>query len=161
MISGADVTYMKLIQAFPPRPIKSEAEYAAVQARVDALVDKGELTADEGDYLSLLGMLIERYEADHDPIPELRGVALVKALMAEGDLRQRDLVPIFKTESITSAVLNGHRQLTVEHIDKLAHFFDLPHALFFGDERPVVRRTGLKYAAAHPSPHLLHEKPDS
>ena len=161
MIPGPDTNYIALIQTFPPRPIKSEAEYAAVQARVDALVDKGELTADEGDYLSLLGMLIERYEADHDPIPELRGVALVKALMAEGDLRQRDLVPIFKTESITSAVLNGHRQLTVEHIDKLAHFFDLPHALFFGDERPVVRRTGLKYAAAHPPHHLLHEKPDS
>ena len=92
MIPGIDGTYTDLLQAFPPRPIKSEAEYAAVQARVDALVDKGELTADEADYLSLLGMLIERYEADHDPMPELRGVALVKTLMAAGDLRQRDLV---------------------------------------------------------------------
>lgn len=159
MTHGIDATYIELIQTFPPRPIKNEAEYVAVQTRVDALVDKGELTADEADYLSLLGMLIERYEADHHPLPELRGVALVKALMAEGNLRQRDLVPIFKTESIASAVLNGHRQLTVEHIDKLAHFFDLPHALFFGDEKPVVRRTGVRYAAANPSPHLLHEKP--
>ena len=161
MIPGTDATYMELIQAVPPRPIKNEVEYAAVQARVDALVDKGELTADEGDYLGLLGMLIERYEAEHDPMPELRGVTLVKALMVEGNLRQRDLVPIFKTESITSAVLNGHRQLTAEHIDRLAHFFDLPHALFFGDERPVVRRTGVKYAAATSPYHLLHEKPDS
>lgn len=161
MIPGIDATYMGLIQAFPPRLIKNEAEYAAVQARVDALVDKGELTADEADYLSVLGMLIERYEAEHDPMPELRGVALVKALMAEGNLRQRDLVPIFKTESIASAVLKGHRQLTVEHIDKLAHFFDLPHTLFFGDERPVVKRTGVKYAAATPPHHLLHERPGS
>jgi HTH-type transcriptional regulator/antitoxin HigA len=161
MIPGTDAAYMNLIQAFPPRPIRSESEYAAVQARVDALVDKGELTADEADYLSLLGMLIERYEADHDPMPELRGVALVKALMVESNLRQRDLVPIFKTESIASAVLNGHRQLTVAHIDKLAHFFALPHALFFGDERPVVRRTGVRYAAASPPHHLLHEKPDN
>lgn len=161
MIPGTDATYMELIRAFPPRLIKNEAEYAAVQARVDVLVDKGELTADEADYLSLLGMLIERYEADHDPMPELRGVALVKALMIEGDLRQRDLVPIFKTESITSAVLNGHRQLTVEHIDRLARFFDLPHTLFFEDERPVVKRTGVRYAAASPPHHLLHEKPAS
>lgn len=159
MTPGIDATYMELTQAFPPRLIKNETEYAAVQARVDALVDKGELTADEADYLSLLGMLIERYEVEHHPMPELRGVALVKALMAEGNLRQRDLVPIFKTESIASAVLNGHRQLTVGHIDKLAHFFDLPHALFFGAERPVVRRTGVKYAAATPPHHLLHEKP--
>jgi HTH-type transcriptional regulator/antitoxin HigA len=160
MISGIDTTYTDLIKGFPPRPIKNEMEYAAVQVRVDALVDKGALTADEADYLSLLGMLIERYEADNDPMPELRGVALVKALMVEGNLRQRDLVPIFKTESIASAVLNGHRQLTVEHIDRLAYFFDLPHALFFGDERPVVRRMGVRYAAANPSHHLLHEKPD-
>ncbi|MCL4869460.1 MAG: transcriptional regulator [Anaerolineae bacterium] len=158
MIPGIDETYTNLLQAFPPRPIKTEAAYAAVQARVDALVGKGELTADEADYLSLLGMLIERYEADHDPMPELRGVAMVKALMVEGDLRQRDLVPIFKTESIASAVLNGHRQLTVAHIDRLARFFDLPHALFFGDARPVVRRTGVKYAAAAAHNHLLHDK---
>jgi len=40
-------------------------------------------------------------------------------------------VPIFKTKSIVSAVLNGKRQLTTEHIDKLAAFFRLPHGLFF------------------------------
>ena len=30
-------------------------------------------------------------------------------------LQQKDLVPIFKTESIVSAILNGKRKFTVEH----------------------------------------------
>jgi HTH-type transcriptional regulator/antitoxin HigA len=46
-------------------------------------------------------------------------------------LKQLDLVPIFKTKSIVSAILNGNRQLTVEHINRLAAFFKVPHELFF------------------------------
>jgi HTH-type transcriptional regulator/antitoxin HigA len=46
-------------------------------------------------------------------------------------VKQKDLVPIFKPKSIVSAVLNGKRSLTAEHIDKLAAFFHLPHGLFF------------------------------
>jgi hypothetical protein len=47
-----------------------------------------------------------------------------------------DLVPIFKTRSIVSAVLAGKRQLTVEHINRLAAFFNLPHELFFEPLKP-------------------------
>jgi HTH-type transcriptional regulator/antitoxin HigA len=40
-------------------------------------------------------------------------------------------VPIFKTESIVSEVLNGQRKLTANHIEKLAAFFRLSPAAFF------------------------------
>lgn len=138
MTPGFSSTYDELLEEFPPRPIQSEQGYWAVQAQIDALIDKGDLTPDEQDFLSLLGMLVERYETEHEPMPELRGVALVKALMAESSLRQRDLLPIFKTDSIVSAVLHGHRKLTVEHIEKLAEFFQLPHSLFF---EPIVNES--------------------
>ena len=124
-------TYAELLQAFPPRPIKSEAQFWATQQVVDALVDKGKLTTDEEEYLDLLGTLIYQYEEGQVEIPELRGVELIKAALVERQLRQKDLVPVFKTESIVSAVLNGHRKLTVEHIKKLAHFFGLSPQLFF------------------------------
>ncbi len=131
MIPGTNLTYEQLMTAFMPRPIQSEAQYWETQAHIDDLVDKNDLTADEQDYLTLLGLVIERYEDDNEPDFELRGVALIKALVEEQGLRQRDLVPIFKTDSIVSAVLNGKRSLTVEHINKLAAFFNLPHDLFF------------------------------
>jgi HTH-type transcriptional regulator / antitoxin HigA len=40
-------------------------------------------------------------------------------------------VPIFKTESIVSDVLNGKRKLTVQHIKELAQFFHISPAVFF------------------------------
>ncbi|NEQ86069.1 MAG: helix-turn-helix domain-containing protein, partial [Moorea sp. SIO2I5] len=46
-------------------------------------------------------------------------------------LRQQDLVSIFKTKSIVSMILSGKRNLTVEHIQKLADYFKCsPYAFF-------------------------------
>lgn len=132
MIPGSNLTYEQLLAEFPPHPISTDAQYEATVAQIDALIDKGELTLDEQDYLTALGMMVERFEEKREADIELRGIALVRALMEEQGLRQRDLVqPIFKTDSIASAVLHGKRGLTVEHIDKLALYFQLPHTLFF------------------------------
>jgi HTH-type transcriptional regulator / antitoxin HigA len=75
-------------------------------------------------------LLVHEYEENHIPIPNLQGVDLLKALIEELDLKQKDLVPIFKTESSVSAVLSGQRQFTVEHIKKLAEFFHVSPSLF-------------------------------
>ena len=134
MIPGTvSPTYEELMLDFLPRPIKTEAEFEAVQREVDRLLDKSELSPDEQDYLDLLGTLIMDYEerTEDETQYELRGVELIKGLMELHDLKQKDLVPIFKTKSIVSAVLNGKRQLTAEHINKLSAFFHLPHELFF------------------------------
>jgi HTH-type transcriptional regulator / antitoxin HigA len=98
---------------------------------IDSLIDRGELTPEEEDYLDVLGTLVYEYEAEHVHIPDIYGVELLKALIAESDLRQKDLVPIFKTESIVSEVLNGQRKLTAAHIQKLADFFHTSPAAFF------------------------------
>lgn len=131
-MTGINLTYMQLITNFPPRPITSDEHYWETQAYINELLDKSELSVAEQDYLTMLGMVIEQYEDAHEPDIEMRGIDLIRALMNERGLRQRDLVkPIFKTDSIASEVLNRKRRLTVEHIDKLAAFFGLPHELFF------------------------------
>lgn len=124
-------SYIELLNSFPPRPIKSEKEFEKTQAVVDNLLDKGELTEEEEDYLNLLGMLIHEYEEQQDLVPDIYGVELLKVLKDELSIKQKDLVPIFKTESIVSDVLNGKRKLTVEHIHKLANFFNVSPAVFF------------------------------
>lgn len=103
----------------------------ATQEAIDSLLDKGELTPDERDYLHVLGMLVCEYEQTLEPIPDIYGVELLKALIEEFELRQKDLVPIFKTESIVSDILREKRQLTTEHIQKLAEFFRVSPAVFF------------------------------
>jgi HTH-type transcriptional regulator / antitoxin HigA len=59
----------------------------------------------------------------------------LNVLIEEWGLKQKELVAIFKTESIVSAVINGHRQLTVEHIERLAEFFHVSPAVFFPQSR--------------------------
>ena len=125
--------YPTLLQTYQPRPITTEVQYDLMVSQLNQLLDIASPTAEEEDMLHLLGTLIADYEAREYPDEEfeLRGVALIKALMAEQGLKQKELVPIFKTKSIVSAVLAGKRNLTVEHINQLAVFFALPHSQFF------------------------------
>ncbi|BAZ17303.1 hypothetical protein NIES4071_91810 [Calothrix sp. NIES-4071] len=124
-------SYTNLLISFPPRPIKSEQDFEKTQSIVDKLLDKGELTEEEKDYLFVLGMLIHEYEQNLDLVPDIYGVELLKVLIEETGLKQKDLVSIFKTESIVSDILNGKRKLTVEHIQKLGEFFNISPAVFF------------------------------
>lgn len=128
-----EMPYRELMLQFLPRPIASEADYVDVQNQVDQLLDKGELSVAEEEYLDLLGTLIWAYEerTEDGEQYELRGVDLVKGLLQLHGLKQKDLVPIFRTESIVSAVLNRKRKLTVDQISRLALYFNLPHGLFF------------------------------
>ena len=132
MILGSNnPKYIDLINTFPPRPIKSEEELAATQDVIDSLIDRGSLTDDEKDYLNLLGTLVYEYEQKQPPLPDIYGVDLLKCLIEELGLRQKDLVTIFKTESIVSDVLNNRRKLTARHIQELSKMFKISPATFF------------------------------
>lgn len=54
---------------------------------IDSLIDRYELTPDEQDYLNVLGNLLYEYEQKHEPIPDIHGVELLKALKSEFNLR--------------------------------------------------------------------------
>ncbi|MBW4479818.1 MAG: transcriptional regulator [Tolypothrix brevis GSE-NOS-MK-07-07A] len=123
-------TYIELLINFPPRPITAESELLATQKVIDSLIDKVKLTPDEQDYLNVLGTLVYEYEERHKLIPDIHGVELLKTLVDEFALCQKDLVFIFKTESIVSEVLSGQRNLTVNQIQQLAKFFHISPAAF-------------------------------
>lgn len=126
--------YIKLLTTFPPRPIKSEEELEATQDIIDQLLDQEKLSQDEKDYLNVLGALVYEYEQKQEPIPDIYGVELLKVLMQDNNLRQKDLVPIFKTESIVSDILKGKRELTKRHIEELSKFFYVSPSVFFPKE---------------------------
>lgn len=85
---GAD-PYAELLLGFPPRFIHTKKEYWQTQAVLDKLLDQDELTTAEQDYLSLLGMLIARYNEEQSAFPELRGILLVKVLLNQLGLKQK------------------------------------------------------------------------
>jgi HTH-type transcriptional regulator/antitoxin HigA len=130
----SDQTRERLVKLFarvPLLPIWTEDQLHEAQAMMDQLVGRSRDEA-EDLYLDVLGTLVHAYEEQHVDIPEIAGVTLVRALLAERDLTQRDLVRegIFATDSVASAVLSGKRALTADQVRGLARFFRLPADLF-------------------------------
>lgn len=126
--------YIELIKYFPPTAIVSKHQLKQAHLIIDTLLDYEDLTQGQQDYLYLLVLAVEDYEYRNILIPDIHGVELLKVLIEERGLKQKDLLPIFKTESIVSAVLTGNRQLTVRHIAELAKFFNVSPAVFFAVE---------------------------
>jgi HTH-type transcriptional regulator/antitoxin HigA len=124
-------TYIELLTFFPPRPIDSEEELLATQKVIDSLIDQGKLTLDEQDYLNVLGTLVHEYEEKHHDTYDIYGVELLQALITEFGLQQKDLMHIFKTDSVLSEVLNGQSNLTVNHIYQLSKLFQISPSAFF------------------------------
>jgi HTH-type transcriptional regulator / antitoxin HigA len=123
--------YMELITEFPPRPITNEAEFIATQERINFVLDKRKITQDDRDYLKILGMLVYEYEEEHEPpMPTLKGIDLLKALLEESHLQSNDLVPLLGDEVVIAEIMNAERPLTQSQITQLAEFFHISPASF-------------------------------
>ena len=85
----------------------------------------------EKKLVALLTVLIEEYEAKHDPVPDAEPASIIRHLMEAHNLRQKDLLDVFGTESIVSEVLHGKRELTKQHIRRLSKKFNVSPAVFF------------------------------
>lgn len=123
--------YSELIKLVPLRPIKSEDDLDKAERIVEHLIDKGNLTEDEKDYFDVLCLIVKQYESIHHPMPKVGSIDVIKHLMEVNNLKQKDMIDVFKTPSIVSEVLSGKRGLTVEHIQKLSNKFKVSPAVFF------------------------------
>lgn len=114
-----------------PTPITSERQHEEYLSVLDKLANKDNPTTDEGKYAEVLITLIEAYEEEHHSIPDASPVEILRTLMDANGLRQKDLVPIFGSESIVSEVLHKKRDLNKTHIQKLSKRFQISPAAFF------------------------------
>jgi HTH-type transcriptional regulator/antitoxin HigA len=119
------------LEVSSPTPITSERQHEEYLTIVDKLASKNKPTSEEEKYAEVLIMLIEAYEEEHHSIPGASPLEVLRALMDANDLRQKDLVPIFGSESIVSEVLHKKRDLNKTHIQKLSQRFHVSPAVFF------------------------------
>ena len=120
------------IKGFPaPRPVTSEAQNDHYTEVLYNLERRGHLSAAEEKYAEWLTVLIEAYEEKHYPIRALSPVKVLTELMSANNLKQKDLAPLFGSESIVSEVLHGKRKMNKQHIEKLSQRFNVSPALFF------------------------------
>ena len=95
------------------RAIRTEADYKAALARIDALMD-AEPDTPEGEELDVLTDLVELDEARHEPIGYPSPLAAIRFRMEQAELTPRDLIPFIGSRAKVSEVLSGKRPLTMQ-----------------------------------------------
>ena len=122
--------YLELLKQYPPRPIDNEEDLEMMQQVINRLLDKPQLTAEEREYLNVLGSLIYEYEENQEPIPDIYGLELLKFILEERNLQKQDLLSIFESKSTLDDILDGQQELTPIYIQKLANFLNISPDLF-------------------------------
>jgi HTH-type transcriptional regulator/antitoxin HigA len=114
-----------------PRLIASDEEHERMLAEVETLMDKGERrSAEEDAALALTVRLIEDYETTRHPLRDRAPYEMLTYLMERRNLKQADLVPIFKSRGYVSDVINAKRAISRTHAKQLAEFFKVSADVF-------------------------------
>ena len=123
--------YLALVRAFPPRPIRGDDDHRRAIEVVNGLLDRQSLTADEEDYLDVLGLLIVDYEDAIYDHPELEPVERLRHLMEEHSLTQAELARRAGV-AVTSLsdILNGRRRISPRVRAKFAECFGVAASFF-------------------------------
>src|SRR6266853_3405047 len=123
--------YSSLLNKVPPKIIRTEKENEAYTEILYDLDQRKKVTPAERELAKLLTLLIEDFEKRRYRLPHSRPLEVLRFLMDQHGLRQKDLVSVFGTPSIVSEVLSGKRELNKEHIKRLSDQFHVSPEVFF------------------------------
>jgi HTH-type transcriptional regulator / antitoxin HigA len=114
-------------------PIRTEADYSSALAAVAVLVDLDpEVGTPEGDALDILAILIERYEAEHFPLPAPTAIEAIKFRMEQAGLSAPDMQPYIGNTNRVYEVLSGKRALSLAMIRRLHEGLQIPAEVLIG-----------------------------
>ena len=123
--------YARVLAKVLPRLITTDEEHERILAEVEKLMDKGEhRTVEEDAALDLMVRLVQDYEAAHHPLPDPTPLEMLVYLMEQRNLKQADLLPVFKSSGYVSDVINAKRSISKVHARQLADFFKVSVDLF-------------------------------
>jgi HTH-type transcriptional regulator/antitoxin HigA len=109
----------------------TDKQYKKLVKVLDELID--EVGNDEkhslAPLLETVGNLIEEYENDHFLQPNAEPIKVLKFLIQENNLTQKDL-SILGSQGVVSEILNGKRDLNVRQIKALAEKFKISPSVF-------------------------------
>jgi HTH-type transcriptional regulator/antitoxin HigA len=121
-----------MIRLGAPRLIHSDEELAEYTEALFALTAKADPTPDEEEAIELMTLLIDHHESEHFPVPEAEPADVLRFLLEQNGLSQRDVAPELGSESTVSLVLSGERQLNRDDIARPSRRFNVSPAVFFG-----------------------------
>jgi HTH-type transcriptional regulator / antitoxin HigA len=121
----------KMIERGAPHVIRSEEQLAAYTKALFRLTAEPRPTPAQLEAIELLTLLIERYEEENYVLPKASPADVLRFLLSQHGLRQRDLAEDLGGESVVSEVLSGKRRLNAAHIEQLSKRFHVSPAVFF------------------------------
>ena len=133
-----------------PRIIHNDAELEMYTDALFRLTALERPSSSEVEAIELLTLLVECYEQEHYSIPEADPVSVVRFLIEQQNLTQRDLIPQFGSESAVSMFMTGERNLTIEQVRKLSTRFKLPTDVFI--PKASVKHSPKRRAKGHSRP---------
>ena len=107
------------------KAIRTETDYEAALARIDALMD-AEPGTPEGEELDVLTDLVEHYEEKHVAMGYPSPLAAIEFRIEQAGLTQRDLVPFIGSRAKVSEILSGKRPITMAMARALHEHLGIP-----------------------------------
>ncbi len=121
---------------FPIGIITSKASYERSKMFLENLVESAlpETSGAEKkellNYIEVLGILIDDYEKGEFPVKKGPPKDILRFLMEQNDLKQKDLIKEFGSQSLVSDALSGRKEITVKQAQKLGKRFKLDPVIF-------------------------------
>ncbi len=117
---------------FVLRPIHKKSDYQKALNVATELASRDDLTSEQADYLEILTKIIADYEEKHLEMSKYSPQEILEFLVEENQMSGSDLGRILGSRTLGPALLRGQRTLSKTHIKKLAEYFSVSPALFFG-----------------------------
>jgi len=121
----------KMIERGAPHLIRNEEQLEAYTKALYGLTSEPRPTPAQVEAIELLTLLIERYEEEHYSLPKAFPADVLRFLLSQHGLKQRDIAADLGGESVVSEVLSGKRKLNTSHIEHLSRRFHVSPAVFF------------------------------
>ncbi len=124
--------YGQLLAETLPAVITSDAEYDRLTAVMNklAVIPEDRISPEQDRLLEMLTLLVEKYDDEQYPIPVAPPHEVIRFLMEDRGLRNRDLEPVLGSRGVTSEVISGKRKPSNTQIKRLAEYFQVPAEVF-------------------------------
>ena len=121
----------KMIERGAPHLIRSEQQLEAYTKALYRLTAEARPSPAQVEAIELLTVLIERYEEKRFALPDASPADVLRFLLSQHGLKQRDIAAELGGESVVSEVLSGRGRLNASHIEQLSKRFHVSPAVFF------------------------------
>lgn len=106
------------------KPVRTEAQRRAALKRIDRLMDA--TAPDEVAELSVLAILVEKYERDAFPVTPPSALDAIRFRMEQLGYTQADLGRVLSSRSRASEILSGSGRLSFGMIRRLHEHWRIP-----------------------------------